>query len=88
MVELLLKSRSPLNMTDIAGQTPLHHAVAEGHGKSGWSLLSLEQPNYLIGDTAVALLKAGAETDKKDIDGYLALDLAPDAQVSWLICSI
>lgn len=68
MVELLLKSRSPLNMTDIAGQTPLHHAVAEGHG-----------------DTAVALLKAGAETDKKDIDGYLALDLAPDAQVRKFI---
>lgn len=33
------------------------------------------------GDTAVALLKAGAETDKKDVDGYLALDLAPDKQV-------
>lgn len=36
-----------------------------------------------IGDTAVALLKAGAETDKKDGDGHVALDLAPDAQV-WL----
>ena len=35
----------------------------------------------LLGDTAVALLKAGAETDKRDIDGYLAIDLAPDAQV-------
>lgn len=35
-----------------------------------------------IGDTAVALLKAGAETDKKDVDGFLALDLAPDEQVS------
>jgi ankyrin repeat protein len=64
MVELLLKHRSPLNPTDISGQTPLHHAIAEGHG-----------------DTAVALLKAGAETDKKDVDGCLAIDLAPDAQV-------
>ena len=36
----------------------------------------------LIGDTAVALLKAGAETDKKDSDGHLAIELAPDAQVS------
>jgi hypothetical protein len=35
-----------------------------------------------IGDTAVALLKAGAETDKKDSDGFLAMELAPDAQVS------
>lgn len=67
MVELLLKNRSPINATDVAGQTPLHHAVAEGHG-----------------DTAVALLKAGAETDKKDSDGFLALELAPDAQVSYL----
>jgi 26S proteasome non-ATPase regulatory subunit 10 len=35
MVELLLKNKSPLNMTDVAGQTPLHHAIAEGHGRSG-----------------------------------------------------
>lgn len=64
MVNLLIKSRSPLNATDVAGYTALHHAVAEGHG-----------------DTAVALLKAGAETDKKDGDGALAFDLAPDRDV-------
>ena len=64
MVELLLKNRSPINAADVAGQTPLHHAIAEGHG-----------------DTAIALLKAGAETDKKDSDGFLAIELAPDAQV-------
>lgn len=34
-----------------------------------------------LGDTAVALLQAGAETDKKDQDGHLALDLAPDKEV-------
>ena len=33
------------------------------------------------GDTALVLLKAGAETDKKDVDGHLALDLAPDTKV-------
>lgn len=33
MVELLLKNRSPLNPADVAGQTPLHHAIAEGHGE-------------------------------------------------------
>ena len=33
------------------------------------------------GDTALALLKAGAETDKRDIDGFLAIDLAPDTKV-------
>ena len=32
MVSLLLKHRSPLNATDSSGYTPLHHAVAEGHG--------------------------------------------------------
>jgi 26S proteasome non-ATPase regulatory subunit 10 len=84
MVELLLKNRSPLNATDVAGQTPLHHAIAEGHGKQ---LMVLYPVNNLLtkfgsGDTAVALLKAGAETDKKDADGFLAMQLAPDAQVS------
>jgi 26S proteasome non-ATPase regulatory subunit 10 len=34
-----------------------------------------------VGDTAVALLKAGAATDKKDSDEMLALELAPDSQV-------
>ena len=29
----------------------------------------------------MALLKAGAETDKKDVDGNLAIDLAPDSKV-------
>ncbi|KAL2182805.1 hypothetical protein L209DRAFT_760056 [Thermothelomyces heterothallicus CBS 203.75] len=33
MINLLIKHRSPINATDSAGQTPLHHAVAEGHGK-------------------------------------------------------
>lgn len=33
------------------------------------------------GDAAIALLKAGAETDKKDVDGYLPLELAPSKDV-------
>ena len=67
-MELLLKHNSALNATDVVGYTPLHHAIAEGHG-----------------DTAVALLKAGAETDKKDTDGCLAIDLAPDMKVKKFI---
>jgi 26S proteasome non-ATPase regulatory subunit 10 len=80
MVELLLKNKSPLNATDVAGYTPLHHAIAEGHGMK---LLTPPRgfTELFLGDTAVALLKAGAESDKKDVDGYLAIDLAPDAQV-------
>lgn len=34
------------------------------------------------GDAALELLKAGAETDKRDVDGHLAIDLAPDSKVS------
>lgn len=34
IVLLLLKNRSPLNATDNEGYTPLHHAIAEGHGKA------------------------------------------------------
>jgi 26S proteasome non-ATPase regulatory subunit 10 len=43
---------------------------------------------FSLGDTAVALLKAGAETDRKDVDGYLAIDLAPDKQVSIIAISL
>lgn len=82
MVNLLLKNRSPLNATDSAGYTALHHAVAEGHGRC--SSTRSDRPPRLtchLGDTAVALLKAGAEVDKRDSDGYLALDLAPDKEI-------
>ena len=33
------------------------------------------------GDAAVAVLKAGAETTKRDVDGHLAIELAPDSKV-------
>lgn len=33
------------------------------------------------GDTALVLLRAGAETDKRDVDGNLAINLAPDKKV-------
>jgi 26S proteasome non-ATPase regulatory subunit 10 len=98
MVNLLVKHRSPLNATDSAGYTALHHAVAEGHGKTPFS--PCHRPHLCrgfgtskskltdniacdIGDTAVALLKAGVDTDKKDSDGCLALDLAPDRDVCY-----
>lgn len=37
------------------------------------------------GDTAVELLKAGAATDKEDVDGKQALALAPDDKVRAFI---
>ncbi|MCJ1429831.1 hypothetical protein MMC29_007746, partial [Sticta canariensis] len=33
------------------------------------------------GDAALALIKAGAETDKKNVDEHLAIDLAPDTKM-------
>jgi ankyrin repeat protein len=33
------------------------------------------------GDAALTLLKAGAEADKKDASGTLAIDMAPDKKV-------
>jgi 26S proteasome non-ATPase regulatory subunit 10 len=85
MINLLVKNKSPLNATDTAGYTALHHAVAEGHGKFPYMLTRVENFCTLTlvatGDAAVALLKAGAEMDKKDGDGMLALDLAPDKEV-------
>lgn len=51
IVDALIKARSPLNATDVSGQTPLHHAVAEGHGKSSFSprdLVSVGMPLLLI----------------------------------------
>ncbi|KAL4905908.1 hypothetical protein BDW74DRAFT_14289 [Aspergillus multicolor] len=37
------------------------------------------------GDAALTLLKAGAEADKKDAGGRLALDMAPDSKVRTFI---
>ncbi|KAG5926495.1 hypothetical protein E4U42_003269 [Claviceps africana] len=39
MTTLLLDHRSPLNPTDNEGYTPLHHAIAEGHGDVAMALL-------------------------------------------------
>lgn len=43
MVNLLLQNRSPLNATDNAGYTALHHAVAEGHGRSTHFQISIQE---------------------------------------------
>jgi len=41
-----------------------------------------------LGDAAIALLKAGAGTDIRDLEGRLALELAPDKQVYQYIARI
>ena len=47
--------------------------------------------HWCPGDTAFALLREGADPSKKDSEGYLAIDLAPDSQVhtqSLVACPI
>jgi 26S proteasome non-ATPase regulatory subunit 10 len=39
----------------------------------------------ITGDAAIALLKAGAEADKKDVDGFLPLDVAPGKDVRFFM---
>lgn len=40
-----------------------------------------ELTRNVIGDAAIALLKAGAEAGKKDVDGFTPLELAPAKDV-------
>jgi 26S proteasome non-ATPase regulatory subunit 10 len=82
MVSLLLENRSPLNATDASGYTALHHGkIFSCRSKPSNSLHTAISEGH--GDTAMVLIKAGAEVDKKDVDGHLAIELAPDSKV-WL----
>lgn len=90
-----------VRVKDKRGQYPLHRAAAIGSVPMINLLLQHKSPinasdnagytplHHAVaeghGHAAVALLKAGAETDKKDMDGYLALDLAPDKDVRRFI---
>lgn len=88
MVSLLLKNRSPLNPADSEGFTPLHHAIAEGHGMKTPQACRLyiyicfaDSTPCHTGDVAVMLLKEGADHTLKNSEEELALDLAPDKEV-------
>lgn len=50
--------------------------------RTGVYLLAISEGH---GDAALELLKAGAETDKTDVDGHLAIDLAPDSKVCYFL---
>ncbi|KAL9013232.1 MAG: hypothetical protein Q9173_002061 [Seirophora scorigena] len=93
----LISHKASTRVKDKREQLPLHRAAAVGSVPMVNLLLENRSPlnatdisNYTAlhhaiseghGDTALALLRAGAETDKEDIDGHLAIDLAPDAKV-------
>ena len=76
-----MEKNSPLNAPDIAGYTPLHHGkrLCRVCYETSTDLIVAISEGH--GDAAMALLKAGAEFDKRDVDGHLAIELAPDAKV-------
>ncbi|KAL9063409.1 MAG: hypothetical protein Q9161_009479 [Pseudevernia consocians] len=97
----LLSHGATARAKDKRGQLPLHRAAAIGSVPMVNLMLENKSPlnasdisgltalHHAIseghGDTALVLLKAGAETDKRDVDGNLAIDLAPDKKVRQFI---
>ncbi|KAI7662561.1 hypothetical protein KC318_g8805 [Hortaea werneckii] len=93
----LIEHKATSRVKDKRGQLPLHRAAAVGHvpliklmleNRSPVSATDMDGSTALHhaiaeghGDAAVVLLKAGAETDKRDGSGMLAIDLAPDGKV-------
>ncbi|KAK7969763.1 hypothetical protein PG988_008836 [Apiospora saccharicola] len=91
------KPPASARVRDKRGQYALHRAAAVGSVpmvnlliKNKSPLNATDSSRYTAlhhavaeghGATAVALLKAGADTDKRDSDGLLALNLAPDKEV-------
>ncbi|KAI7091348.1 hypothetical protein KC356_g790 [Hortaea werneckii] len=93
----LIEHKATARVKDKRGQLPLHRSAAVGHvpliklmldNRSPVSATDMDGSTALHhaiaeghGDAAVVLLKAGAETAKRDGSGMLAIDLAPDAKV-------
>jgi 26S proteasome non-ATPase regulatory subunit 10 len=93
----LIAHKASARVKDKRGQLPLHRAAAVGNVPIMKLMLENKSPvnatdmdgytalHHAIaegnGDAAVVLLKAGAETDKKNRDDKLAIELAPDAKV-------
>ncbi|KAB5579977.1 ankyrin repeat-containing domain protein [Coniochaeta sp. 2T2.1] len=92
-----LKPPASARVKDKRGQYALHRAAAIGSVpminlliKNKSPLNATDVTGYTAlhhavaeghGDAAVALLKAGAEADKRDGEGKLAFELAPDREV-------
>lgn len=93
----LISHKASARVKDKRGQLPLHRAAAVGNVPIVNLLLENRSPvnttdvdsstalHHAIaeghGDAALVLLKAGADTDKKDSSGAFAIDLAPDAKI-------
>ncbi|THC96348.1 hypothetical protein EYZ11_004163 [Aspergillus tanneri] len=81
------RGQLPLHRAAAIGSTPIIKVLLE-EGRSPVNATDIDGLTALHhaiseghGDAAITLLKAGAETDKRDSDDRLAIDLAPDAKV-------
>ena len=97
IARLLLSAGASTRVKDKRGQLPLHRAAAIGSVPLVKLLLDNKSPVNTSdvdgmtalhqavseghGDVAVELLRRGAEPDKRDGEGRVALDCAPDAKV-------
>ncbi|KAH0545006.1 hypothetical protein FGG08_000932 [Glutinoglossum americanum] len=93
----LLAHKASARIRDKRSQLPIHRAAAIGSVPMVKLLIENNSPlnaadisgltplHHAIseghGDTALLLLKAGAETDVRDREGQLAIDLAPDSKI-------
>ncbi|KAJ8612982.1 hypothetical protein MRB53_037190 [Persea americana] len=94
----LIARKASARVRDRRGQYALHRAAAIGSIPIVQLLLDTQSPLNATddagftalhheghGDAALVLLRAGAETDNKTVDGDLAISLAPDATVRSFI---
>lgn len=81
------RGQLPLHRAAAVGSTPIIKILLE-EGKSPVNASDIDGLTALHhaiseghGDAAIMLLKAGAEPEKRDSEGRLAIDLAPDTKV-------
>ncbi|KAI5299090.1 hypothetical protein KEM55_002583 [Ascosphaera atra] len=81
------RGQLPLHRAAAIGSLPILNILLE-QGKSPLNATDMDGMTALHhavvegnGDCAIALLKLGAESDKRDGEGMLAIDLAPDQKV-------
>ncbi|RAK97073.1 ankyrin repeat domain-containing protein [Aspergillus ibericus CBS 121593] len=81
------RGQLPLHRAAAIGSTPIIKVLLED-GKSPVNATDMDGLTALHhavseghGDAAITLLKAGAEADKRDVNGILAIDMAPDNKV-------
>ncbi|OJZ88166.1 hypothetical protein ASPFODRAFT_531630 [Aspergillus luchuensis CBS 106.47] len=82
------RGQLPLHRAAAIGSSPIIKILLED-GKSPVNATDVDGLTALHhavseghGDAAITLLKAGAEADKRDSNGVLAIDMAPDSKVS------